>query len=49
MLGYDLTEKNGRSQKSIFFLLKTIFFKIHSQHKLSTKSVDSLSYKNSEN
>ena len=43
MLSYNLTEaKIGRTQKCLFFL-KTNFFKIHSEQKLSTKRVDSFS------
>ena len=45
MLSYNSIEsKIGRSQKSIsFFVMETNIFKIHSQQKLSTKEVDSLS------
>ena len=50
MLSSNLTEKKiGRSQKSIFFLLKTNIFKIDSRQKLLTKRVDSLSCNYSEN
>ena len=55
MLSYNLSEKNWHliffsKNKSIsFFLLKTNFFKIQSQEKLSTKKVDSLSSKYPEN
>ena len=43
MLSYKLIKKNDRSQKSISFFIKTNIFKTHSQQKLSTKGVDSLS------
>ena len=43
MLSYDLTEIKLADLKNLSFLLKTTIFKIHSQHKVSTKNVDSLS------
>ena len=44
MLSYNLTEIKLADLKHLsFFLLKTNFYKIHSQQKLSTKKVDSLS------
>ena len=49
MFSYNLTELKLADLKNPFFLLKTNNFKIHSQQKLSTKRVDSLSYNYSEN
>ena len=44
MPSYNLTELKLADLKNLsFFLLKINFFKVHSQQKLSTKRVDSLS------
>ena len=50
MLSYNLTEiKFSDLKNQSLFLLKTNIFKIHSQQKLSTKRVESLSCNYSEN
>ena len=50
MLSYNLTEiKLADLENLSLFLLKTNIYKIHSQQKLSTKRVDSLSCNYSEN
>ena len=44
MLSYNLTELKFSDLKNrTLFLLETDIFKIHSQQKLSTKRIDSLS------
>ena len=48
MLSYNLTEIKLADLKNLFFFLKK-HIKIHSQQKLSTKKVDSLSCNYSEN
>ena len=49
MLSYILSEIKLADLKNISLFQKTNDFKIHSQQKLSTKTVDSLSYNYSEN
>ena len=50
MLSYNLTEIKLADLKNLsLFFLKTNIFKTHSQQKISTKRVDSLSCNYSEN
>ena len=43
MLSYNLTEIKLADLKNLSLLLKTNIFKIHSQQKISTKRIDTLS------
>ena len=43
MLSYNLMERRLANLKNPLFFLKTIIFKVHSQRKLLTEKVDSLS------